>query len=570
MPSSYPGSADPLPTPDFTKPLGQTARPAGAFVTDLVDAVKALQAAVGTTATPGTVPLVREGDVIARYTTIDVVAQHGADRAGATSAVPAVEAAIAAANTALGKVLIYFPPGSYNLTAGVTTPIINNHVFIVGAGMGVTTLLAESGTLFAWGNGGAATVIGGGLQDVTIAYNGTPAAGSRVVHVNGASSQKCRNLFLAKVRQLARLGESGALAATPSFRHIYGNTDPAAGSVVIDAAYGSALMLEDVVVNASGVGFPTDATTPHPALDTVFLRFGQGSWDTIHCRDVVVNRYNRGLDIAAESAVGVANGWFYGCVFDYCKTSGIRLRVGHASAGIRSLYFMGGWAVASDGYGVETSGTSGVMRNVHFTDVVSRQSGKCNWRLGAAVMDKVSLSSCHGLGANRLSGSNTGSDQDDLVILGSGVHVSGGHYGEDGQPYTGISGNQGRYGVNVAPDVAAQVVGVEGAGATGGFLLNANTAADVRRLVTRTRMASNSLPSYATTATVAAPGSNVIQTQMAATIDTLYIYGGTCTSIQQNGTEVGTTGPAALVLRPGDTWKVIYSAAPSIKRVVAP
>lgn len=502
-----------------------------------------------------------------RYTRIDVVADHSADNTGATSAVAAFEAALAAANTALGKVEIIVPPGTYDLTAGLTTAIANNHVHIVGGGMGVTILNGGTGTLFAFGNGGA-SIIGGGLRDLSLTY-ASPVAGSRVIHINGGSSQKFRSLFLDNVHQLARLGESGALASAPSFRHIYGSTDPAAGSVVIDAAYGTALSLNDVILNAKGVGFPADTTSLHAANDTTFLRFGQGSWDTAHCWEVISNRYNRGLDINIEAANVVSNLWFYGCIWDYNKTNGIRLRTNHAGANLRSAYFMGGWAVATDAHSIEVAGTLGAMKNVHFTDVVGRQSGKNNWRFSGSVMERVNLASCHGIGANRLDATNAGSEKDDLVILGGGVCVNGGSFGEDGSSYTGFV-NQGRYGITRSADIVVQITDAEVTGATGAFQAVTDTASDRRRLVTRNRRSTNALPEYATTTAVVAPTSAAVQTHAAGTHDTLYIYGGTVTSIIHNSTEVGTTGPATLTLRPGDTWSVTYSAAPTIKRVVAP
>ena len=561
MPSTYPTTADSLPLPTWTGTLGQPARPASAFLTDVVDAVKAVQAALGTSAAAGTLPALRG------YTRIDVVAAHGADRTGVASASAAVDAAIAAANTAGGKVEIYFPPGSYNLTAGVTTAITTSHVHVVGGGMGVTTLLGGSNTLFAWGNGGAATVVGGGMRDLSLTYT-SPATSSRAVHINGASSQKFARLFLDNVRTLARLGESGALAAAPSFEHVYGATDPAANSVVLDAAFGSALRLSDVVVNAKGVGFPADTTTPHPAAaGTTFLRLGQGGWDTVHAHGVITNRYDRGLDIDASAAVVLTNMWFTNCVFDYSKSHGIRIRANNAGSNIRSLYFTACWAVGTDGHSVEVLGTAGLLKHIHFTDCVGRQAGQNNWRVSGSGLEDVSLTACHGLGANRLAASNAGSLQDDTVILASNVTIRGGRFGEDGSSYTGFT-CQGRYGITLGGDVLAYLVrDAEVSGVTDAFQLGANTSGSKRRLVTGNKTPTGA-PSYATTAAFTAPTSNVEQTHMAATVDRLMVFGGTVTSIQVNGVEVGTTGPATVTLSPGDTWKLIYSAAPTVVRQV--
>jgi hypothetical protein len=503
-----------------------------------------------------------------RYTRLDVVADYGADSTGATSAVTAFNNAITQANTLVGKVEIVIPPGTFDVTAGITTVITKNHVYFTGAGMGVTILNGGSGTLFAFGNG-TGTVLGGGLCDVSLTYV-TPAATSKAIDLNGASSQLFTRVFCDNVRQVALMGHSStAVSSAPVFDHIRGSSDPTAGSVVFEAAFGTALTMRDVVVNAKGVGFPADATTLHPANATTFLRFGQGSWDTAHCWGVISNRYDRGLDIDVSGAYTVGNMWFIACVWDYNKTGGIRLQTNNASASLRSVYFQAGWAVATDAYSIQVIGTLGSMKNIHFTDVVARQAGKCNWRFSGGVMDKVILTSCHSLAANRLASTNTGSDQDDLVILGNGVTVLGGSFGEDGSSYVGFT-NWARYGCTISADIDARVCDARFDGATGSIQGITNTVASFRRLLNRNRRATNALPEYATATAPAAPTSNTDVTQLAGTYDTLYLYGGTVTSILHNATQVGTTGPATLNLKPGDVWKIIYSVAPTLRRVVAP
>ena len=505
---------------------------------------------------------------VARYTTIDVVADHGADRTGSSSSVAAFNAAIAAANAAGGSLFIWVPPGLYDLTAGLSTAILASHVYIRGAGTGVTRLKGQTGTLFTFGNG-STSVSGGGVFDLTLWY-ATADSGSRAFYVKGsASSQRFENLFLDGVRQLAQLGDTGGsgFCTSPKFSYISGATDPAAGSIVIDVVQGAALFLENVVVYANGVGFPT-GSDPHPAADTTFLRIGQASWDTIHCRSVLTNRYSRGLLIDAAASTACSNMWFTDCVFDYCKTNGVKIATATGS-NVRSVFFNSGWAVASDGYGVEISGSAGFVKHIHFTDFVSRQCGKCSWRFTSTVMDDVVLTSCMGMGANRLT-RNTGTDQDDLVILATGVTVRGGYFGEDGSSY-GVTG-QGRYGVSVAPDLDAyQIQGVDAAGSTGGFSIPAtNTAASTRRLVRGNRKLSRTyIPEYAGTSSPAPPTSGVTQTHTGATFDTVYIYGGTVTNVTHRGVQVADSSGVTLNLVPGDKWAVTYRVAPTIRRMVS-
>jgi hypothetical protein len=529
-----------------------------------------------TSATRGALSVMIETEVLdralSRFDIIDVVVDHGAlrDGTGLIATQAAFNNAIAAANLRGGNVVIRIPDGTFELSTGLTQNVTANYVFFQGASPGATTLRVQSGKTFTW----SGNAVGGGLSDVGVVAV-TPAADQCLIHINGASSQKFRRIFLDNVRQLARLGEAGANASAPSFTHIYGSTDPNAGSVVIDAGFGTALHLDDVVVNAKGVGFPTDATSAHPAADTTFLKFGRGAWDTVHANAVLVNRYNRGLDIdgsaaTAENIVTLVNFWFTACAFDYSKTHGIRIQTNNTAATIRTLRFTACWAVATDNHSIEVSATGGWIRNVLFRDCIGRQAGKNSWRLSGGFMDRVKLLDCHGMGSNRLASTNTSNNQDDLVILGGGVEVRGGSYGEDGSSYTGLP-HTTRYGVTRAADIAIRVTDAEFDGVSGGFApgFASNAVADKRSLVTRNRRATNASPDYATTTVVAAPASTSLQTHLNCTIDTLRIYGGTVTAVNHNGTQVA-DGPTALLLQPGDTWAITYSAAPTIKRIVHP
>src|SRR4029079_16705270 len=104
---------------------------------------------------------------------------------------------------------------------------------------------------------------------------------------------------------------------------------------------------------------------------------------------------------------------------------------------------------------------------------------------------------------NRLSSTNTSSDQDDLVILATGVSVRGGRFGEEGTTYTGIAGNQARYGATIGAEVAAYALtDTILDGVTDGAQIPAtNSTGSRRRIVTRNRRGTTgSALGYATTA----------------------------------------------------------------------
>ena len=508
-----------------------------------------------------------------RYTTIDVVADYGAPTNGGSSAVEAFESAIQAANARGGKVVIRIPPGIYDLQSGISTPITTNYTWFIGAGQGASTLLVRDGTLFKWGTG-TGTVIGGGAAHLDISAPSTPDSNQRIIHIDGGSSQKFRYLMVNNVAQIARLGEpvgSGGAASAPTLCHISGNTAPLADVAAIDARRGFSLTLSDVIVNANGVGFPTGRTELHPApAGSTFLRLGADSWDTAHVSMVTTNRYDIGLDVNITNVSVVSNMWFYGCVFDYSKSRGIRLRASAVGAYIGSLMFIGGWAVATDGYSVEVVGTSsgGVIENIDFTNVTAQQAGKSNWRFSAAYyFDAIRLLNCRSHSGNRLLG-NSFYDACDVAILAHGVDVRGGRFGDPkiGGEY------QPDYGIGIDTNREVSVTGVTAKGALGGFSVATYTAADNRSLITGNRVdTATGRPDYTAGAgTVSTPTSGATTTHVHPWRETLYIYGGSISEVRLNAIQVTTATPTSLDLNPGDTWSVTYTTAPTIKRIIAP
>ena len=510
-----------------------------------------------------------------RYSTIDVVADFGADPTGATASTEAFNDAIAKANLT-GSVVINLPPGTYYLPNGLTTPITRNYVWIIGAGMGASRVRVNAGTCFQWGN---ATLkpIGGGIAHLDVFAISQPNVNQRTVFIKRGSSQKFRYIMLDGIAQFAQLGSLENVndsAGAPGFRHIYGGTWSLPDVTVIDCVRGASLALSDIVVSANVAAFPSGRTELHQAATgNTFLRFGKAGWDTVQIYNVTTNRYDVGLDITVAPGAVVASIWSYGAVFDYCKSAGLRMIADHAGSYIGSSVFTGGWLVATDGHAFEMYQgrvDGGVIRNIDFVAVSAQQSGKGNWYFSASLKTNVRgirLLNCRGESGNRLEG-NTSYDAADLAILADGIEVTGGRYGD---PH---SGNLYRpdYGVMTAPNAVVRVRDVTGWGSVGAFSIGANTVADARSLVTGNRNAASatSKPEYAVPTTEPVVGSTIVQTQIQPTVDTIYIYGGTVSAIEHNGVQVGTSGPAALTLHPGDTWRVTFTVPPTIRRVVAP
>lgn len=493
----------------------------------------------------------------------------GADETAATSSAAAVDALITAVNATTGYKTIWFPAGTFDLTAGLSGQITKPHVYIKGAGTGLTTFRVNTGTLFSWGDGVVSAVSGGGCSEATLTAIIAPDSASRCFDVLNGIGQRFENLMVDNIRQLVRLGSTaGSTANVIAMRNIRGETDSAAGSVVIDVVKGAGLIATDLTLSAKGVGYPTDATSAHPANTTTLIRFGQQSWDTASFRNIFGNRYNIGLDIDVQANMVVGNLWFDAFIMDYCKTNGIHLKTG-TNANLRTLNFKAAYAVATDSHSVLVEAPAGYMRHVTFDKCEARQAGKNNWRFTGTEMKDVVLNNCYGVAANRLDATNVGSEHDDVVVLANGVTIQGGHYGEPGTSdwvsYVAAS----RYGINVGADLDTRVLDVTSEGTSGGFVLNANTVSSRKRLVTRNRRASGALPDYASTAAITAPATTALQTHLAATIDTLHIYGGTVTAIFLNGIQIGTTGPASFTVRPGDNWSITHAVAPTVVRAIA-
>lgn len=550
-----------LPTVDDLQDAGE----AGRAVAKAADAAAARDAI-------GALSVEFGGTLLRQYTSVDVAKDMGADLAGGRSATDAFNEAYTAANASSLGIKIILPPGLIYLPTMPTVPITKGNTFLVGAGVGTTQVHVEGGGALVQYGTEATAASGGGVSDMSF-WSINPAPNSVLFNVLNGSVQNFERLSFSKIRGIATIGRAAADGVTAlwcggvTFRHLRGNTHTAAGNIAIDAINGTGLVINDAMVSVAGVGFPTDNTSLHPGDDTTFIRMGKGTWDTFTFHEVVSNRYGRGLDINVTPGNHVGNGYIAQSYFDYSKFNGMRFKTVTGSQ-IRAIAINTTWAVANDGHSIEMD-NGGVVRDLQFSQVVGRQAGKNNWKFwGAGDTAGVTLTDCRGLGANRLSPSNTGADQDDLVILCSGVSVRGGWYGQEGSSYTGITGNRGRYGVTIGAEIGSyELTGATIGGEFGPIQLPvSNTTGSKRRLVTGNRPDGNAVIGYAAATAVTAPASAQAQTHTGATLDTLYIYGGTVSSITHNGTQVA-TGQATLALSPGDTWSVTYTAAPTIKRV---
>jgi len=454
--------------------------------------------------------------------------------------------------------------GDFVLPNGVTTAIARNAFFVDQSG---STFTISSGALWTFGDR-LGQYTAGGLMGGKVVGD-TSDNTTCIAKVQGISGTTFENIDTDRIASLFKLGHDLTYRAYGvTINRLRGSTLDADGAIALDCAYGGGLMVSQVNVSCfTAAGsvpvWPTDRTTLSPQSNTIAVRFGVSSWDTFVFSDCLFGHYRWGLSIVTNTNIFVSNGKMTNVYFDYCADHGLRLSPN--GGGINYLSFNSCWFASTDNHAVTIQGSGGGVRGIRFNSCEARQAGKRNWSFTCTVMSNVELIGCKGMGANRLS-SNTGTDQDDLVVSAGGVKLIGGRFGEDGQPYTAIIGNQGRYGVVVSPNLPnVSMTGVDAEGSTAGWLLNAYTVAQSGVCVQGNMEYSGTRPGYATQGSLSAPTSGVQQTWAGPYDRVVHIFGGTVSQIRHRGFMVSDgSGHTSLHLCPGDTWQVNYTVAPTL------
>jgi hypothetical protein len=430
------------------------------------------------------------------------------------------------------------------------------------------TINHNGGSLFTFGVGGNVGVIEG-LQYFCPT---SPTAGTYMLALEGANQCEVRDIT-GRVNGFAKIGlvtfVGGYIFENINFSTVNGT------QTIIDHGTGAVSQINNLVLTALGTSRVLDQSTPTNATATA-IKFSD-AWDTAIWSGLLVNGYLYGLDIDRTAAnVNISNGRVTNFYFDFCA-NGIRMKNTAAGGGINNWYFANGWAVGMDGYGIQVE--SGSFSSIRFVNVQSILSGKNNWRISGTGFTDVALENCVGQFANRYNATNTGSDQDDFVALSSGFRVSNSRFGQtaDGFVAVGVPNWQGRYGINIGPNIINYTIqGNQMSGATAdcslSFAGNKIPAGNEFSAFVKDNLVYGGAtrPAYATTATISAPTSNVLQTNDTPFTFDLYIYDGTFTDVNHNGTTVAVGGPVSLQIRPGDTWRITYTVAPTLRRIILP
>ena len=497
----------------------------------------------------------------------DTTPQHfGAVANGSTDDAAAFSAAIDYLNTLGGSATMRIA-GNFAVN-GSLTAITQPDKTINGYGGAVSH---NGGTLFTFSGSGASR---GAVLGLRYVCPTSPTSGTTAFEINGANQCTFRDIT-GTVNILLKAGLSSFVGGY-TMDNVQMSTVNGTQKVM-EHGDGANAGLSRVVLTAIGTSRVLDETTPTGAT-AIGIHFGAGGWDTGIFEGLLLNGYLYGLQVdRTSSAENVSNFKVSNSYFDFCA-NGIELKNTASGGGINNWTFVNCWAVGMDGYGVRLTGSVGSHRNIQFSNVFGLTCGKNSWRLDSAGMDGVLLSECVGWYSNRLNATNTGSDQDDFVALAGGWQAINCNFGKTANNIvaSSVPNWQARYGATIAPNIGPyRLEGCTLDGVTGEAQLSLLTTTPSGNAhsctVINNRSATGAAAvNYATTGTFAAPTSTVVQTNLTPFALLMSIFGGTVTQVQHKGLQIGGSNGANFTLRPGETWRVDYSSAPTIAYAIEP
>ncbi len=490
------------------------------------------------------------------------VRAFGAAADGVTNDAGAFDKAIARLNAiSTSETLIL--RGNF-VVLGSLSPITSRRKIISAYG---ATINHHGGTLFTFGVGGNV----GFVLGLQYFCPSSPTLPTCLLDFDGANQCGARDIT-GRVDQLAKVGLSnfvgGYILENVNLSTVNGS------QVIIDHGHGAVSQINNLVLTAIGTSRALDQTTLSGATATA-IRFSD-AWDTGIWSGLLINGYLYGLLVDRTVAnVNISNFKISNFFLDFCA-NGICMKNTASGGGINNWHFINGWVVGMDGYGIDIR--DGTFGDIKFTSVTSMLAGKNNWRLSAGALSDVVLNDCTGQFANRLSATNTGSDQDDFVALLGNFRVHNSRFGRsaDGVVAAGVPNWQGRYGANIAPNVGPYSFEgnmVTGKTADTSITIGTTTPSGSARscIVRNNRTASGAAAvNYATGGTVTVPTSGALQTNLTPLTMRMHVFGGTVSQVQHEGVQIGGANGASFILEPGQTWQVNYSVAPTITRVVKP
>lgn len=496
------------------------------------------------------------------------IQDFGAVGDGVTDDSAAFNAAIAYANSigntgrenVIGATI--YCPKRYKINANLTAITVSGVTF-VGASKDASSILVTNtvqNAVFTWGDAtGAATVVGGGMQNLRVEYpNGPFDANCRVADLKLTSGVSFFNIDVERIAGFLRLGTSATtFAAVVAVTNLNGAVENVAAKI-FDLRYGAGLKVTNAQLYVRGVGVPTHPNNMTTTSNLVVFWGVTGYWDSCQVTNCLFERFDSLMRLAPGANVAYQNFWFVNVVADYCRSFGVYLEADLAGSVISTISFDAtSWVTTWEEAAFYFNRVNGYLDNCKImADVPLAGTYSVYYDVDNAKNNKF------------ISMSVNGNNQ-----TGAAAAAFNFVAGSTGFEVTDCTGNNDAsyawarpvYGLYIGADCDFySVTGCALYGASGGYQLIANT------VVSRTRRVNGNLNtlSYAPSlpAAVTPPATTVALDNLAAYNVNYSVYGGTVSVISVNGVTVSNSTPASVTLAPGDSIALTYAAAPTFVR----
>ena len=374
--------------------------------------------------------------------TIINVQDYGAKGDSTTDDTTAIQAAITAAQAAMGArgVDVYFPPGIYKTTTALT--VLGSNIILRGSGVGDSVIYPThtTGDVIQFGNG-SATLSAGGIQDMQIYCPSLRTTGATVnvnkYHDFTMQDFSMTNYFTGVLIQGASLKVSirkGTLNA--------GHATDGIG-IQINNGLGGDTYITDIVMSNS--------SAPLAGINIVVT----GHTSLLRCN---ITSFTHGLYVNPGASQDVSYLFIDHCLFDSCVSNGAYFWASNATtARIRSVICMNSWfsgCTGNPGYGINflSAGTTAVIDG--FTFVGCRVLNNYThgvWFQAGAGLQNISFTDCEISGnSNGSSGTSSGIY---IAAAISSISVMNSKIGQ-----AGTAANSQKYAIEVAAGASANLM----------------------------------------------------------------------------------------------------------------
>jgi len=349
----------------------------------------------------------------------------------------AINAAIARGVSARG-VDLYFPPGVYRITTGLT--VLGSNIMLKGSGVGSTVLYPDftTGDILTFGNG-VGTYASVGLKDMTIFAPAAHTSGITInvnkvndIYIQDFSINNCFtgvNVIGGSIKVYIQNG---------TINNIY----PATGKgIIVYNGLGGDTYVSNIVMS--------NPPASKPAVGIEITQTGHASLQNCNVTSCI-----KGLHVNPAAAATDVNYLFIDhCLFDSCGTHGAHFNATvNAGARIRSVMAINSWfsgttTTGSTSSGIEFTASTGIVDGCSFIGCRILNNQRHGILINAAATN-ISFTDCTIAG----NGAETVNTYDGVWIAANvnGININNCKIGQ-----VGTSGNQHRYAINVAAGTSA-------------------------------------------------------------------------------------------------------------------